>query len=311
MSDHSHHDHSHGHHTHNVGSNLKVAFFLNLGFTLLEIIGGLLTNSMAILADALHDLGDSFALGMAWALEKFSKKGKDAIFTYGYQRLSLVGALFNGVILLGGSLFILSKALPRLLHPEAVHVPGMIFFAIVGIVVNGYAVLKLKSGKSLNERMVSWHLLEDVLGWVAVLIVSLVLLYVDLPVLDPILSILITLYVLWNVLKNLKRVFLVFLQATPDTFEVGVFEEKVLELPKVVSVHHTHIWSLDGEDHVLSNHIVMEAESTREEVVQVKNELKKLLHDYSIDHLTVDIEYEGEACVAEKSSMKKNKDFND
>ncbi len=299
MSGHDHHGHSHGHHSPGAGSNLKVAFFLNLSFTLLEIVGGLLTNSMAILADALHDLGDSFALGMAWALEKFSKKGKDPTFTYGYQRLSLVGALLNGIILLGGSLFILSKAVPRLLNPEAVHVPGMIFFAIIGILVNGAAVLKLKSGKSLNERMVSWHLLEDVLGWVAVLIVGVVLLYVDLPVLDPILSVLVTLYVLWNVLKNLKRVFLVFLQATPDSFEVSVFEEKVLELSKVVSVHHTHIWSLDGEDHVLSTHVVMEAKSTRAEVVKVKSELKKLLHGYSIDHLTVDIEYEGETCVAE------------
>jgi cobalt-zinc-cadmium efflux system protein len=299
MSEHDHPGHSHDHHSPGAGNNLKVAFFLNLGFTLLEIVGGLLTNSMAILADALHDLGDSFALGMAWGLEKFSKKEKDPTFTYGYQRLSLVGALLNGIILLGGSLFILSKAVPRLMNPEAVHVPGMILFAIVGICANGYAVYKLKSGKSLNERMVSWHLLEDVLGWVAVLIVGIVLLYVDLPILDPILSVLVTLYVLWNVLKNLKRVFLVFLQATPDSFEVSVFEEKVLELPKVVSVHHTHIWSLDGEDHVLSTHVVMEAESTRTEVVQVKSELKKLLHDYSIDHLTVDIEYEGETCVAE------------
>ena len=303
MSEHDHHGHSHGHHSPGAGNNLKVAFFLNLGFTLLEIVGGLLTNSMAILADALHDLGDSFALGMAWALERFSKKKRDPTFTYGYQRLSLVGALLNGVLLLGGSLFILSKAVPRLLNPEAVHVPGMIFFAIVGIGANGYAVYKLKSGKSLNQRMVSWHLLEDVLGWVAVLIVSIVLLFVDLPVLDPILSVLVTLYVLWNVLRNLKRVFLVFLQATPDSFEVSVFEEKVLEFPKVVSVHHTHIWSLDGEDHVLSTHVVMEAESTRSEVVQVKSDLKKLLHDYSIDHLTVDIEYEGETCVAENAEV--------
>ena len=186
--------HHHHHHSHSSG-NIKTAFFLNFGFTILEIIGGILTNSIAILSDALHDLGDSISLGIAWYLDNFSKKDSTSRYSYGYRRFSLLGALINSLVLIGGSLFILSEAIPRILNPEEAHAPGMIAFAILGVIVNGAAVLKLKDDKSMNAKVVAWHLMEDVLGWVAVLIVGITLLFVNLPVLDPILSILITLYV--------------------------------------------------------------------------------------------------------------------
>ncbi len=211
---HHHHHHGHeGHHHHHTG-NIKVAFWLNLTFCILEFAGGLFTNSVAILSDALHDLGDSFSLGLAWYFQKISQRKRDKLFSYGYKRFSLLGALINSMILLIGSVFIVREAIPRILHPETSNAQGMIIFALIGIAVNGAAVLRLKKGSSINERVISLHLIEDVLGWVAVLIAAVVMLFVDVPVLDPLLSLLITGYILYNVVKNLKQIicFLIILE---------------------------------------------------------------------------------------------------
>jgi len=283
-------------HTHNNSSNIPIAFALNLVFTILEIIGGLYTNSMAILSDALHDLGDSLSLGLAWFLENYSKKNPDKKFTFGYSRFSSLGALLNGLILIGGSIFILSEAIPRILNPEAVKPKGMLLFAIVGIIVNGFAAFKLSGGESLNEKVVRWHLLEDVLGWVAVFIVSIVLMFKDIPVLDPILSIAITLYVIYNVIKNLKDVLTVFLQGVPKDISIDETKEKITNIPNVKSVHHTHIWSLDGEKHLLSTHVIVDDLISKEKIIAVKNDIKSIMREENIGHVTVEIEYESEKC---------------
>jgi len=211
-------------HEHSLKSkNIRFAFFANFFFTILEIVGGLLTNSVAILSDALHDLGDTVSLGLAWYFERVAKKKADQRFSFGYARFSLLGALVNSFVLLGGSVFILSKAIPRLLQPQEVHETGMLFLSVIGIAVNGVAVLRLKKGQSLNEKVVSWHLLEDVLGWIAVFVVSLLLLFFDLPILDPLLSIGITLFVLYNVVKNLKEVLRIFLKGVPSHLSISGF----------------------------------------------------------------------------------------
>lgn len=283
-------------HEHNSTSNIKVAFFLNLSFTIFEIIGGLWTNSMAILADALHDLGDSFSLGLAWYLEGYSKKKPDEKFTYGYSRFSLLGALINSVVLIAGSIFILTIVIPRLFTPEPINAKGMLAFAVVGIIVNGVAALRLRKGSTLNERVVSWHLIEDVLGWVAVFIVSIVLIFKDIPILDPILSIIITLYILYNVFKNLTEVVNVFLQRTPDQFSIPAIEQEIVEKTQAILAHHTHIWSLEGEKHVLSTHIVVDEDSSRQDIVNIKNKVKELINEQGIKHITVEIEFESEEC---------------
>ncbi|MFH2055081.1 MAG: cation diffusion facilitator family transporter, partial [bacterium] len=177
-------------HVHSGLKNLRLAFFLNFGFAILEIGGGLWTNSVAILSDAVHDLGDSLAIASAWFLEKRSQRGGDQKYSYGYRRFSVLGAAINAVVLLVGSFFVLSEAISRLFQPEQSLAEGMIAFAVVGILVNGVAVLRLRGQTSLNASMVAWHLLEDVLGWTAVLVVGVTLLFTDIPILDPILSIL-------------------------------------------------------------------------------------------------------------------------
>lgn len=275
---------------------IGIAFFMNLGFTVLEIVGGFWTNSLAILSDALHDLGDSLSLGFAWYLDRYSQKGPDEKFSFGYARFSLLAALINSLVLIGGSVLVLVRSVPRIIEPEAVHPQGMLLLAVLGIGINGLAVLRMKKGSSLNERVVSWHLMEDVLGWVAVLIVSIVLLFLDIPVLDPILSIGITIYILFNVAKNLREVLNVLLQGVPKDLSISAIEQSLTTIPDLLSVHHTHIWSLEGEKILLSTHALVQDDIGREEVIALKQRVKDAMRNKGIEHVTVEIEYESEVC---------------
>lgn len=285
------HQHSHG-----DTADIRLAFFLNLGFTLLEIVGGLLTKSIAILSDALHDLGDSLSLGIAWYLSRYSERGSDARFSYGYRRFSLLGALISTLILVVGSLYILSEAVPRLRQPELPNAPGMALFAVIGIAVNGFAALRLRGGRSMNAQAVGWHLMEDVLGWVAVLVVSIVLLFWDVPILDPLLSIAITFYVLFNVLRNLNQTVRLFLQGVPADVDIEAVEQQLQAIPGVRSTHHTHVWSLDGEHHVLSTHLVVDGDAAKAEICRIKGAAIGLVDDVAFEHTTIEIEYEDENC---------------
>ncbi|MCB1132859.1 MAG: cation transporter, partial [Verrucomicrobiae bacterium] len=190
---------THDHHGHGHAStgNLKTAFLLNAAFTVIELIGGLLTNSVAILTDSLHDFGDSASLGLSWYFDHLSRKGRTPKHTYGFRRYRLLGGLITGIVLMAGLSVVLWQAVARLRDPEPVNAPGMIGLAVVGILFNGAAVLRVKKGASLTEKIAGWHLLEDTLGWVAVLAGAVVMMVWELPVIDPLLSIGISLFVLW------------------------------------------------------------------------------------------------------------------
>lgn len=279
---------SHSGHDHGSEGNLKVAFFLNLGFTILEIVGGLWTNSIAILTDALHDSGDTASLGLAWYFERLSEKSRTPKHTYGYKRFRLLGGLITGLVLIAGLSFILWKAVGRLMNPEPVNAPGMIALAVVGVLVNGAAVWRVKKGSSLTEKVVSWHLLEDTLGWIAVLIGAGVMAVWDLPIIDPLLSIGISLFVLWNVGRNLTKVMKVFLQTAPESFDVEEFERKVRGLPNVSGTDHLHVWSLDGESHVLTLHLRMAGNSGLEDMAEAKRGVTELVTKEDFTHITVE-----------------------
>ncbi|MBR9910290.1 MAG: cation transporter [Gammaproteobacteria bacterium] len=287
------HDHSH---THSANTRIGWAFFLNVTFTVIEFVGGILTNSTAIMADAIHDLGDSLSIGLAWVLSRVSEKGSNNNFTYGYRRLSLLGALINGLVLIGGSVWVLSEAIPKLLQPEMPIVEGMFGLAVLGVVVNGFAAYKLRHGKTLNEKVLNWHLMEDVLGWVAVLIVSVVLFFVEWPILDPALSIVFTLYILANVGKNLWRTIRLFLQAAPDRALSDSLDGCLSRLDNVRSVHHLHLWSLDGERHVLTAHLVLQRALTFEQQMELKMTIADRLSEFDLAHTTIEFEFGEEAC---------------
>ena len=287
-------------HNHNSTSNIKLAFFLNLSFTIIEIIGGFLTNSIAILADALHDFGDSLSLGLSWGLDKYSKKKQTAKFSYGYKRFSLLAALINSIVLIVGSIFILSKVIPRLISPEPSNATGMIFLAILGIIVNGMAVLRLKKGSSLNEKVVSWHLLEDVLGWIAVLIVGTINMFVNVPILDPLLAVIFTLFILYNILKNLKQISLIFLQRTPIGLNIEEVQKKIESIREVISIHDIHVWSLDGEHNILTTHVIVDKNLSLSKLCNLKKKIREVANSFNIQHVTMEFETKEENCNALK-----------
>lgn len=292
----SHSDHQHS----PQNQNIRTAFLLNLGFALLEIFGGLWTNSLAILTDTLHDLGDSLSLGLAWFLEKYSHKSEDKTFTYGYRRFSLLGALINTIILFAGSFYILSQAIPRLLNPQHSNAPGMLLLAVIGIGVNGLAALRLQKEHSINTRVIALHLIEDVLGWVAVLVASLVMIFADIHIIDPILSILIAIYILYNVQRNLRKTLTLFLQAVPEEINVAEIRKKIEALPGVKSTHHWHAWSLEGENHVLTLHVMVDENAEREQVMSLRRQIRELLKHHDLAHTTIEIEYGPDDCMMDK-----------
>ena len=288
---------NHHHEKHYNGlKNIKAAFFLNLIFAVFEIIGGLLTNSIAILSDALHDFGDSVSLGIAWYFEKYSEKEPDKAFTFGYSRFSLLGALINSLILVIGSIFVISEAIPRIFNPKEIYPEGMLIVALIGIVINGIAVIRLQKGNSLNEKVVSWHLFEDVLGWGVILFTSIILIFIDVPVIDPILSVIITLYVMFNAIKNLKEVMHVFLEGVPRDCSVECIEKEIIEKTGAKDVHHTHIWSLEGQKNMLSTHIVVSDKIDCNDIITIKQKVRDLMKEKGIDHVTIETEFESENC---------------
>lgn len=283
-------------HSHENTSGLRAAFFLNLAFTIVEVVGGVYTNSLAILSDSLHDLGDSLSIGFSWVMESRAPRPRQGRYSYGFRRLSLLAALVNAVVLIVGSFVILSQAIPRLFNPQHSNARGMFILSILGIAVNGAAVLRVRTGKTMNSQMIAWHLLEDVLGWVAVLIVSISLVFTDIHILDPLLSILITGYVLYNVIRNLRKTIAIFLQAAPANLDVHAVEHQLEQIPNVLSTHHTHAWSLDGEHHVLTTHLVVPANASKADIVQVKRQALRFMEQVDLEHTTIEVEYEDEDC---------------
>jgi cobalt-zinc-cadmium efflux system protein len=279
--------------------NIKVAFFLNLGFTVLEIFAGLYVNSIAIISDAVHDMGDSMALGLSWYLDKKSKQKADKKYSFGYARFSLLGAAINSIVIIASSVFVVYEAVRRLQNPEQSNADGMILFALVGIAVNGYAAWRLSTGKTMNEKVISWHLIEDVLGWVAILIVAIVLHFKDIPYLDPALSLAITVYILWNVFKRLRETTFLFLQGTPIDIDVLEIEKKLIKAAHVANIHDTHVWSLEGEHHVFSTHVKLNKIDSLDALSVIKNNLKEIIKTYGFEHVTIEVELENEDCISD------------
>lgn len=295
------HAHQHHHHDHHYGhtdvKNIRAAFFLNLSFTIIELVGGLITNSVAILSDAVHDLGDSFSLGLSWYFQKVAKRPRTKEYTYGYKRFSLLGAVINSVVLLVGSILILTHAIPRLFNPQHPDVKGMLLLAVLGVIINGMAVLRLRKGSSINERVVSLHLLEDVLGWLAVLVGAGIMYFVDAPFIDPLLSILISLYILYNVYRNIRQSLRIILQGSPSHLDMEEVKRSLLEIGEVQDVHDLHAWSVDGEYNVMTVHVVLRSALPMEAQHRLKLEIRDKLLSMGVQHCTIEFEVADEECV--------------
>ncbi|MEQ9305802.1 MAG: cation diffusion facilitator family transporter [Marinoscillum sp.] len=277
-------------------AKIRIALLNNQAFSEIELVGGLYTNSIAIISDALHDLGDSLSLGTAWYFQKLSYKGRDGKFSYGYRRFSVLGAIINSLILVVGSTIILFEAIPRLITPETPDARGMIYFAIGGIIANGLAAWKLHGGSSINQKAVYLHLLEDVLGWVATLIAAITLYFYDFPRIDALLAIGIAIFIVFNVIRNLKDALKIILQGTPAEVNINSIREKLKNIKGVKTTHDCHSWSMDGQYNILSIHLVVEPYQSLKELSQIKQKAKELLREEHIDHATIEFETEEEDC---------------
>lgn len=300
-----HHSHSHGHHHHHhhdhggeggVSEGIKSAFWLNLIFAVIEIAGGILTNSYAILSDAFHDLGDTAAIGLSFILEKVSLKKRDRNFSYGYKRVSLLAGLLSTMILLTGSLFIIHGAVNRLIQPGEVNSAGMFLIAILGVAVNGAAFFKLKGEDKANAKAVRLHLLEDVLGWVAVIIGSVIIYFTGFTWIDPLLSLMISVYILYNAAINLTSFTKIFLQGTPTGLDEEKLVKKLGAIQGVESLHDLHIWSMDGSYNIMSVHLVVKEDLGREETLRIRTAAREVARNFGVSHDTIEIGYCNEDC---------------
>jgi len=275
--------------------NILIAFLLNLLFSIFEFFGGIFTGSVAIVSDAIHDLGDATSIGVSYFLEKKSKKEPDERHTYGYARYSVMGSVITTLILLVGSFAVIYNAVLRIINPTQINYDGMIVFALFGVIINFSAAFFTRGGHSLNQRAVNLHMLEDVLGWAVVLIGAIIMRFTDFSLLDAILSIGVAIFILLNSFNNLKEALDLFLEKTPKDVEVSKIKNVILDIDGVIDVHHIHLWSLNGEDIFATMHIV-----TNREGHFIKNEIKKMLLNHGISHVTLELETENEDCHSEE-----------
>ena len=270
---------------------LWIAFLLNFLFSVFEFVGGVLTGSIAISSDALHDLGDAISIGLSLGLERLSQKGPDKKYTYGYYRYSVLGGTIQSMLLLCGSVFVAYSAICRFFAPQPVNYTGMLFVAVVGFAVN-FAAAWFTSGEgSLNQRAINLHMLEDVLGWAAVLVGAVVMRFTDWGFIDPALSLALSVFIGINALKNLKRVLDIFLEKTPAGVDPEEIAHHLVQIPGVESIHHLHIWSMDGYRNSATLHAVV-----TEDFSTAKRAIKEELAEHGVSHTTVELELPGEHC---------------
>jgi len=272
--------------------NILIAFLLNLFFSVFELIGGIFTNSIAIISDAVHDFGDSISIGISYFLEKKSKKKPDKKYTFGYTRYSVLGAIITNTILIIGSTLVIYNAIVRIINPVDINHNGMIVFAIIGTLVNFIAAYVTKEGDSLNQKAVNLHMLEDVLGWIVVLIGAILIKFTNINIIDPILSILVAIYILSHALKSYKKIFNLFLEKTPEDIEIDELKKHIQEIKGVEDIHHIHIWSMDGINNYATMHVVTETKKVNE----LKKSIKEELSEHGITHSTIEIEDKDSEC---------------
>lgn len=278
--------------------NILVAFLLNLMFSVFEFVGGIFINSVAIISDAIHDMGDATSIGISYFLEKKSKKKPDEKYTYGYVRYSVLGSIITTTILIIGSGIVIYNSILRIINPQEINYDGMIIFAVFGFVVNLIAAYFTKEGDSLNQKSVNLHMLEDVLGWLVVLIGAVVMRFTDIKIIDPILSIGVALFILISALKNLKDILNIFLEKTPNNINIDEIKEHLLKIDGVKDIHHIHVRSIDGYNNYATMHVVVKGDH-----IKIKEEIKEELKEHGISHTTIEIEEVNEKCDEENCEV--------
>ncbi|MBR7049978.1 MAG: cation transporter [Methanobrevibacter sp.] len=276
------------HHHKKAGENLAFVFFINLAFNIVVIAAAIATNSMAILADFIHDASDTISIALAWFLEHVAQRDSTDKYSYGYQRFSILGAVIISIFVIIMAFVILSEAIPRLFAPEGVDAGGMLAVAIVGIVFKFVSVYRLHKGETYNEKAIFFHQLGDIFEWVAILILSLVLMFWEgAQYLDPFVSIGIALWLIFNLGRNLYKSIEVLLQKTPDYFDVDEFRQSIENIEGVNAIDDFHIWSLDGIDSVMTLKVDVDF---GKDVGEIKKEIYAISKKYHVVDITIELE---------------------
>jgi len=271
-----------------VEKNIKRAFLLNILFSIIEIVGGILTNSVAIISDAVHDFADALSIGISYFLEHKSRKKPNEEYTYGYKRYSVLGAFVTTTILLVGSILIIYHSIERFFNPQELNYDGMLIIAIFGVVINFLAAYFTKNGDSLNQRAVNLHMIEDVFGWVIVLIGSVLIKFTQIFWIDSVMSIIVSIFIFVHAISHIKEVLDLFLLKKPSDIDVDELKKHILNIDGVKDIHHLHIWSLDGINNFATLHVVTEK--------NVKQEIRSEMKEYGINNVTIETEELDEEC---------------
>ena len=279
---------------------ILIAFILNGGFALLELLGGAFTGSVAILSDALHDVGDALSIGLSYFLQKKSGKKPDSTYTYGYGRYSVLGAAVTDTVLIIGSLAMIYGGVMKMLKPAELNTDGMLIFAVIGFALNLIAAFVTRGGGSINQRAVNLHMLEDVLGWAVVLVGSVIIKLTGFYVIDPIMSIGVAVFILIHAVKAFSEIIKLFLEKAPDGIDAREIKKHLLEIEGVTDIHHIHLRSFDGESVFISLHAVIDGNTAA-----VKRAIKEELKEHGIAHATVETEAVDEECGERECTAEK------
>lgn len=279
--------------------NILIAFLLNLSFSIIEFIGGTITNSVAILSDSVHDIGDAFSIGISYFLERKSNKKPNKNYTYGYLRYSVLGGFITTMILFIGSIFVIYNSILRIINPVDIHYEKMIIIAVFGVIVNMVAAYFTKDGNSLNQKAVNLHMLEDVLGWIVVLIGAIIMNFTNIKIIDSIMSIGVSIFVLIHATKEFKEILDLFLEKVPKDISIDKIKNNLLNIDGIDDIHHIHVWSISGEEIFLTMHVVINKQDK-----EIKNKIRETLKKMNINHVTIEIEEKDEKCLDEHCHIK-------
>ena len=264
-----------------------VAFFLNLSYAIVEFIAGGIFGSSAVLADSIHDLGDAITIGISAFLETISNREEDNRYTLGYKRFSLLGALVTSIILMIGSVLVILENIAKIFHPQPVNDEGILWLGIIAITINILSSLVVGKGKTKNESILTLHFLEDTLGWVAVILMAIVLRFTDWYILDPLLSLVISFFILSKVFPRFWSTLKIFLDAVPEGVETGDLEKDLEALTNVKSVNQLSIWSMDGLENNAIIHICIK---DWEKIMETKEAVRQFLEERGVQNITIEVD---------------------
>ena len=264
-----------------------LTFFLNLTYAIVEFIAGGVFGSSVVLADSVHDLGDAIAIGISAFLETISNREEDRQYTLGYKRFSLLGAMLTAVILMIGSVLVILENVTKIVHPQPVNEKGILWLGILAVSINVLASLVVRKGKTKNESILSLHFLEDTLGWLAVILMAIILRFTDWYILDPLLSLVISIFILTKAIPRFWSALKIFLDVVPEGVETGDLEKDLEALINVKSVNQLSIWSMDGLENNAIIHLCLE---DWEQMIATKNQVRQLLEERGIQNITIEVD---------------------